>query len=271
MQQLQLTKLFYFLFSHVIIGEGAALANTCSAMCNVMKDLGIAVDGGKDSLSMAVRVNEVAKSANDADGCRGSTAVVKSPGTLVVSAYAPVPDIRVKVTPHLTGNGKLIHLDLSGRKGNVRSGGSALAQVFSQVGCDCADLDDPRVLKKTFNLIQQLISSGDVTAGHDVSDGGLLTCVLEMAFASNRGLTLNFTVNEGDDENAIITQLFAEECGIVIEVSNIDLVIEKVRQLEIPYTILGESVIEDIIHVTVSGRTLIKVLKLFVMTLETTI
>ena len=232
-----------------------------------MKDLGIAVDGGKDSLSMAVRVNEVASGATgahgDGDGCKsnGNTAVVKSPGTLVVSAYAPVPDIRVKVTPHLTGNGKLIHLDLSGRKGNVRSGGSALAQVFSQVGCDCADLDDPHVLKRAFNLIQQLIASGDVTAGHDVSDGGLLTCVLEMAFASNRGLTLNFTLSEGsEDETQIITQLFAEECGIVIEVPQSDPVIELLRQCDVPYTVLGESVTQDLIHVTISGRTLIKVL-----------
>lgn len=239
-----------------------------------MKDLGIAVDGGKDSLSMAVRVNEVASGASgdgDDDGCKrissgnGNTAVVKSPGTLVVSAYAPVPDIRVKVTPHLTGNGKLIHLDLSGRKGNVRSGGSALAQVFSQVGCDCADLDDPHVLKRAFNLIQQLIASGDVTAGHDVSDGGLLTCVLEMAFASNRGLALNFTLSEGEeeDETQIITQLFAEECGIVIEVPRSDPVIELVSQCGVPYTVLGESVTQDLIHVTVSGRTLIKVLYRF--------
>lgn len=253
----KLTKLF----SHYwIIGEGAALANTCSAMCNVMKDLGIAVDGGKDSLSMAVRVNEVANARDGGDG--GATAVVKSPGTLVVSAYAPVPDIRVKVTPHLTGSGKLIHLDLSGRKGSVRSGGSALAQVFSQVGCDCADLDDPFVLKRGFNLIQQLVASGCVTAGHDVSDGGLITCVLEMAFASNRGLIVDIPSTQADEEEHVITQLFAEECGAVIEVTQCDQVMEKLKHAQVPFTVLGHSVSEDLIHVTVSGRTLIKVLPL---------
>lgn len=37
-------------------GEGAALVKACAAMCDFMKEVGVAVDGGKDSLSMAARV-----------------------------------------------------------------------------------------------------------------------------------------------------------------------------------------------------------------------
>ena len=212
-----------------------------------MKDLGIAVDGEKDSLSMAVKVNQPGNGA----------AVVKSPGTLVVSAYAPVPDVRVKVTPYLAGSGKLIHLDLSGRKGSVRSGGSSLAQVYSQVGSQCADLDDPLLLKRGFKIVQELIANGTITAGHDVSDGGLLTCMLEMAFASNRGLNVNLDLQ---DETDAIVHLFAEECGVVIEVTQTQEVINKLKQAEVPFTVLGESTPHDLIHVTISGRTFIKVL-----------
>ena len=72
------------------LGEGAKLVETCQAMCRVMNELHIGIDGGKDSLSMAAKV----KLTNGHE-------VVKSPGTLVISAYAPVPDIRLKVTPEL--------------------------------------------------------------------------------------------------------------------------------------------------------------------------
>lgn len=39
-------------------GEGAYLWEACKAMCEVMSELGVAIDGGKDSLSMAARVGK---------------------------------------------------------------------------------------------------------------------------------------------------------------------------------------------------------------------
>lgn len=103
-------------------GEGAALYDACVAMCDIMSQLGVAVDGGKDSLSMAARVG-------------GET--VKAPGTLVVSTYAPCPDVRKVVTPDLKApalgkKGVLLYVDLSA--GKSRLGGSALAQAFRQLG-----------------------------------------------------------------------------------------------------------------------------------------
>lgn len=182
-------------------GEGAALYDACKAMCSVMKELGIAIDGGKDSLSMAARVG---------------SQTVKAPGTLVVSAYVGCPDIKATVTPDLKcpqGKGILLHVDVS--CGKHRLGGSALAQCFKQIGNEAPDLDKPDLFINMFNVTQQCITEKLISAGHDVSDGGLLTCVLEMAFAGNVNINLNF---EGSAD-AFVSELFSEELGLVLEVS----------------------------------------------------
>ncbi|CAG2101168.1 unnamed protein product [Medioppia subpectinata] len=209
-------------------GEGAKLVETCLAMCEVMNQLNIAIDGGKDSLSMAAKI----KVANGHE-------VVKSPGTLVVSAYAPVPDIRVKVTPELRINGtQLLYINLSGSN-KLRVGGSALAQVFGQIGDESPDLDKPLLLKNCFNLVQELIKTGICSAGHDISDGGLITCLLEMAFASNCGLEANIKSANNTD----IELLFAEECGLVIEVldSYLPKVLQDFKRIELEPQVIGRA------------------------------
>jgi len=183
-------------------GEGAALLEACEAMCKVMGELGIGVDGGKDSLSMAARVG---------------TDTVKAPGTLVVSTYAPCPDIRKLVTPDLKApsigeDGLLVYIDLS--NGKSRLGGSALAQCFKQLGDEVPDMEDSQLLLKAFNSTQKLISSGYILAGHDVSDGGLVTCLLEMAFGGHCGLKADIVHKDGSPLNT----LFAEELGWVLEI-----------------------------------------------------
>jgi phosphoribosylformylglycinamidine synthase len=218
-----------------------------------MKEVGIAVDGGKDSLSMAVKVKSRDSSA--------STEVVKSPGTIVISAYAPVPDIRVKVTPELKGRDfSLIHIDLSGRKNmKSRSGASALAQVFNQVGDSVPDIDDSSHLKRGFQVVQKLIRDKKCTAGHDISDGGLITCILEMAFASNLGLDI--VMNTFDNNDSTIDFLFAEEAGVVIEVpkSELTAVEQLLKQNELKYQVIGHPVEEDRITVKVNGETVVDV------------
>ena len=112
-------------------GEGAKLYDACKAMCDVMSELGVAIDGGKDSLSMAARVGPD---------------TVKAPGALVVSAYAPCPDVTATVTPDLKfldGQSALLYVGLG--KECYRLGGSALAQVFGQIGDQSPDMDDPKV------------------------------------------------------------------------------------------------------------------------------
>merc|ERR1719311_1648944 len=98
--------------------------DAAKSLSDVMVELGIAIDGGKDSLSMAARVPL-------ADG-KSETA--KSPGQLVITAYAPVPDVRIKVTPDLKSRGDSVLLFVDLGAGPMTLGGSALAQVLGQVG-----------------------------------------------------------------------------------------------------------------------------------------
>ncbi|KAM4575374.1 phosphoribosylformylglycinamidine synthase [Fundulus diaphanus] len=186
-------------------GEGACLWEACEAMCEVMGQLGVAVDGGKDSLSMAARVG---------------TETVKAPGALVISAYAVCPDITATVTPDLEDpdeKGVLLWVPVS--PGRHRLGGSALAQCYGQLGDGCPDLDQPGLLSACFNTTQKLIEDRLLSAGHDISDGGLISCLLEMAFAGNRGLDVEFS-SEGC---GVMELLFSEELGLVLEVCQTDL------------------------------------------------
>ncbi|XP_033820759.1 phosphoribosylformylglycinamidine synthase [Periophthalmus magnuspinnatus] len=186
-------------------GEGACLWDACRAMCEVMGQLGVAIDGGKDSLSMAARVGEE---------------TVKAPGALVISAYAVCPDITATVTPDLEdpdGKGVLLWIPLS--PNHHRLGGSALAQCYSQLG-DCSpDLDHPHLLSACFTTTQTLITDHLLSAGHDVSDGGLISCILEMAFAGNRGVEVALSSHGA----SMMELLFSEELGLVLEVSQNDI------------------------------------------------
>lgn len=188
-------------------GEGARLYDAAIAMRDIMLELGIAIDGGKDSLSMAARVTHQ----------DGSAEVVKSPGTLVISAYAPVPDITKVVTPDIkrAGSSVLMLVDLGG--GKHRLGGSALAQCYGQVGDQSPDVEDAAELKAAFEALQESIDKGLILSGHDRSDGGLVVTLLEMAFAGNCGLDIR--VSQDD----VLPVLFAEELGLVLEVSREDL------------------------------------------------
>ena len=207
-------------------GEGTKLRQAALAMSEIMIELGIAVDGGKDSLSMAVTGTGAAEI---------SPGPVKAPGQLVISAYAPMPDVRVKVTPDLkTPGNTLILVDLSG--GQARLGGSALAQVWQQLGDQTPDVDDAPMLRKAFCEIQDVVAAGCVTSVHDRSDGGLITTVLEMAFAGNTGLDLDLALASSQDP---LAALFAEELGVVLETADPDATLGALAAAEVPATVIG--------------------------------
>jgi len=203
-------------------GEGAALYDAAAAKRDLMIQLGIAVNGGKDSLSMATRIGEE---------------VVKSPREMVVSAYTTMSDIRKVITPDIKapGESKLLYIDLA--NGKKRLGGSILAQCFKQIGNDSPDIEDTDLLKRMFNSIQKLIDNNLILAGHDISDGGLIVAALEMAFAGNCGIKCHLDC----DENDVLSELFAEEAGVIIEyhVDNHDAVFSQLDKLKIPYRLLG--------------------------------
>ncbi len=186
-------------------GEDAALYDTVRAVALEMcPALGIAIPVGKDSLSMKTVWRE-------ADGERAVTA----PLSLVVSAFAPVLDVRRTLMPQLRtdrGETDLLLVDLG--QGRNRLGGSALAQVYNATGDAAPDVDDARPLKLFFAVIQALNELGYVLAYHDRSDGGLFACICEMAFAGRSGVRIALDELGGDAHAA----LFSEELGAVLQV-----------------------------------------------------
>ena len=188
-------------------GEEARLYDTVAAVGRELcPQLGIAIPVGKDSLSM--------KTVWPTDD--GERAVT-SPLTLVVSAFAPVADARQALTPQLAAD-PASHLYLLDLGGGRRLGGSALAQVYGQVGDRPADLDDPAALATGFDTVQELMAAERLQALHDVSDGGLLVTLAEMGFAARTGLAVDVSML-GDDPMAAV---FAEEPGVVLQVGDAD-------------------------------------------------
>ena len=167
--------------------------------------LGIAIPVGKDSLSMQTRWQDE----------QGDTRQVTSPLSLIISAFAPVEQVSSIITPELQSvPSVLLQIDLS--RGHYRLGASMLAQVYQELGEQPADLDQVDDLKALFSLIQDWRRQDWVLALHDISDGGLLATVAEMIFASRLGVALDL---DTDDQSQLIRQLFAEEIGVVVQVS----------------------------------------------------
>ena len=191
--------------------EGALLYDAAVSATELMTELGIACDGGKDSASMA------------SDVCGE---LVKAPGTLVVLGYAPMEDITKKITPDIKkpGSSLLALIDLG--KGKNRLGGSALSQAYNQLDNECPDVDDPVLLKNAFLAIQQMVVEGVILSIHDRSEGGLFTTVTEMCMASRCGFKIQLSLSRCTH----LPELFSEELGFVIEV---DLEDKGLRALEI--------------------------------------
>ncbi|HHJ15663.1 MAG TPA: phosphoribosylformylglycinamidine synthase, partial [Gammaproteobacteria bacterium] len=200
-------------------GEDAGLFDTVRAVgAELCPRLGIAIPVGKDSLSM--------KTVWQKDGEDRS---VTGPLSLIITGFAPVSDVRLTLTPQLRtdcGDTDLLLIDLG--KGHNRLAGSALAQVYKQVGHHAPDLDDPDALKSFFAAIQDLNQAGLLLAYHDRSDGGLFATLCEMSFAGHCGLSVQLD-DLGDDPRA---SLFNEELGAVVQVRHCDTdtVLETLRE-----------------------------------------
>lgn len=219
-------------------GEGAAIYDAAEAMRDGMIAIGMAVDGGKDSLSMATMVDNE---------------TVKSPRQLVISAYAAMRDLRKVVTPDMKEVGStLIYIDLG--DGKNRLGGTSLAQVLGRLGNEPPDMDDPDLVKRAFLAVQELIDQDLILAGHDRSDGGLITTVMEMAFAGNCGLEIDM---QGDDTP--LATFFSEELGLVIECSDEKLAaVEKILSTQtVPFVEIGKSTAEKQVRITYNNETVI--------------
>jgi phosphoribosylformylglycinamidine synthase len=170
--------------------------------------LGIAIPVGKDSLSM--------KSVWNKDNeQQGQQSKMVAPLSLIISAFAPVRDVRKTLTPQLqlhAGESELLFIDLANRQ--QRLGGSCVAQVYGQVGSNTPDCDSPAQLAAFVTAITELRRHDLILAYHDRSDGGLFVTLAEMAFAGHCGLQIDV---ENTTHHAAF--LFNEELGAVIQVS----------------------------------------------------
>ena len=189
-------------------GEDAALYDTVEAVgMEFCPRLGVSIPVGKDSLSMRAAWRD----------SRGTGHSISAPLSLVVSAFAPVSDIRDTVTPDLKpeADSRLLLVDLG--RGRNRLGGSCLAQVYSQVGDDAPDVE-PEEVGRLFAAVQELIAEGLLLAYHDRSDGGLFVAAAEMAFGARTGLELTID-GLGEDP---LAALFSEEIGALLQVRGAD-------------------------------------------------
>ena len=199
-----------------VAGEDEKLYRTVEAVSQACQTLGVSIPVGKDSLSMKTVWQ---------DGAAQKSVV--SPLSLIISAFAPVQDVRQTVTPELKNvpDSVLLLIDLG--LGKARMGGSALGQVWNDLGGATPDVDDIGSLKTFYTLIQQLVRENKLLAYHDRSDGGLFATLAEMAFAARFGANINLQddfamerlVNNLSDQ-AI---LFNEELGAVIQIQAADL------------------------------------------------
>ncbi|MHB8742421.1 MAG: phosphoribosylformylglycinamidine synthase [Sulfuricaulis sp.] len=227
-------------------GEDAALYDTVRAVAlELCPALGVSIPVGKDSMSMKTVWQDN----------RGVKREVTAPLSLIVSAFAPVMDVRKTLTPQLRtdkGETDLILVDLG--KGNNRLGGSALVQVYGKTGDEVPDVDDPRTLRLFFHVIQALNELGFAYAYHDRSDGGLFTTLCEMAFAGRTGVRVDLTKLGSDP----VASLFSEELGAVLQVprSRRDGIIGALKQAGLARHahLIGAVTDDDIISVNSSGK-----------------
>ena len=184
-------------------GEDARLYQAVEALSNFCCALQINVPTGKDSLSMTQKYPDGTK--------------VISPGTVIVSSGGLVSDVKKVVSPVIQNvPSTLYHIDFSFDE--LRLGGSAFAQSIGKVGSDVPTVRDPEYFRDAFNAVQSLIKRGLILAGHDISAGGLVTCLLEMCFANTKGgLDISLNKIKCDD---LVKVLFAENPGIVVQVDD---------------------------------------------------
>ncbi len=191
-------------------GEDEKLFRTVEAIgMELCPALDIAIPVGKDSMSMRSAWQD-----------NGEDKAVTAPMSVVISAFAPVKDVRLTLTPELKtqfGPSQLFFIDLAA--GKQRLGGSILAQTHNQFGADAVDVEDAQVLKHFFQAMQTCLEEETLLAYHDKGDGGLFATLCEMAFASRSGLSIDLqAVLKGSDNNAVLSALFNEELGAVVQV-----------------------------------------------------
>ena len=213
--------------------EDARLYSAVRAASEFAIALGINIPTGKDSLSMTKKYSDQ---------------VVLSPGTVIVSATAEIKDVRMIVEPVIVPDPYtcLLYIDLS--RDELKTGGSAFAQVINRIGNEAPTVTDPQYFAEVFNTIQHLIRDNKILSGHDISAGGMLTTLLEMCFSNTSGgITVNLSAFEESD---IVKLLFFQNPGIIIQVRDEEEAAEILLQNGISYLSIGHPVNDRTLFIT---------------------
>ncbi len=221
-------------------GEDAALYRAVEACSEFACALGINIPTGKDSLSMTQKYGEDR---------------VFAPGTVIISAAGEVSDIRKTVSPVLRNSkSTLIYVDFSGD--SLRLGGSAFAQSLNHIGSDAPTVKNVAQFAATFNAVQRLVKRGSILAAHDISAGGLVTTLLEMAFANTTGgIEINTDAFCAEGQNDLVKILFAENPAIVLQVadSSVDSAMKVLENAGAKAKIIGNTCKERVLLINHDG------------------
>jgi len=202
-------------------GENARLYEAVEAVSKFAINLGINIPTGKDSLSMTQKYP--------------NGDVVFAPGTVIITAVGEVEDITKTVSPNVQPiqGSAIIHIDFSSDKRKL--GGSAFSQILNKLGDDVPSIGDDTCFAKAFETLQTLIRKGLILAGHDVSSGGLATTLLEMCFPQpDAGMDIQL-----DGKDDLITSMFAENAGVVIQTSDVQEVQSELTKAGLNFAMLG--------------------------------
>ena len=226
-------------------GEDARLFAGVKALSDFCCALQVNVPTGKDSLSMTQKYPDGTK--------------VISPGTVIVSSGGEVSDIRKVVSPVVQNvDSTLYHIDFSFDE--LKLGGSAFAQTQGKVGSDVPTVQNPEYFRDAFMAVQELVNNELLLAGHDISAGGLITCLLEMCFANTKG-GLKVNLDEMGEKD-LVKQLFAENPGVVIQVAkdNVEKVESILADAGVGFAKIGEPIAERVIKMeSAQGNTLFNI------------
>ncbi len=219
-------------------GEDARLYKAVKGLSDFCLELGVNVPTGKDSMSMVQKYPGGDK--------------VYAPGTVIVSTVAEVEDVKKVKGPVLVNNSdyKILYIDFS--SDDYKLGGSSFGQIVNKIGETSPTVKDGEYFKKTFNAIQSLIREEKISAGHDISAGGMITTLLEMTFADNNfGLDIDLSSVKEED---IIKLLFSENPGIIIQVNDNKYVSDYFDKNGIKYHTLGNTVTGRELKIKKSGE-----------------
>ena len=205
-------------------GENARLYSAVQGVSDFACELGINIPTGKDSLSMTQKYKDEK---------------VYSPGTVIISSVGNVTDIKKAVKPALkqAPNAQIIHIDFS--TDTFKLGGSSFSQILNKVGKEAPTVQDSEYFRDCFNFVQDLVEDGKILAGHDISEGGMITALMEMCFPNN-GIGMNIDLSEFAEED-IIKVLFSENAGVIVQVEDFYTFQEKAEQQGILYQVIGAS------------------------------